>query len=108
MQSKLKLHDETRSSESLVLSNRTIKVTFAVHRRARRYSLRVRPDGTTRVTVARCGSLRNACEFVQRNLEWIEQQLELTAARPKAETSWRAGSQLLFRGEVVTIHFRPS
>lgn len=47
---------------------------FVRHRRARRYLLRVDPDGRVRVTIPRGGSRREADAFAQRNLEWIHAQ----------------------------------
>ena len=47
---------------------------FVRHRRARRYLLRVDPDGRVRVTIPRGGSKREASEFVQRHLDWIARQ----------------------------------
>ena len=47
---------------------------FVRHRRARRYILRVEPDGRLRVTIPRGGSLRAAEEFAGRFDEWVQQQ----------------------------------
>ena len=44
------------------------------HPRARRYVLRVRPDGTVRVTVPRWGSRRQAEAFAAQQHPWIERQ----------------------------------
>ena len=66
---------------------------FVRHRRARRYLLRVDPDGRVRVTIPRGGSRREADAFALRNRAWIEQQL--TRVRPpiftvEAQRGWRA------------------
>ena len=47
---------------------------FIRHRRARRYVLRLDPDGRVRVTIPRGGSLREAQAFVSRHQSWIERQ----------------------------------
>ena len=47
---------------------------FVRHRRARRYLLRVDPDGRVRVTIPRGGSRREADAFAARHLEWIRTQ----------------------------------
>jgi predicted metal-dependent hydrolase len=47
---------------------------FVRHRRARRYILRVEPDGRLRVTIPRGGSLRAAEEFASRHDAWVERQ----------------------------------
>ena len=60
---------------------------FVRHPRARRYILRVLPDGTARVTIPRRGSRQEAERFVNAQQRWIEQQrlrrLDLQA-RPAA------------------------
>jgi hypothetical protein len=56
------------------------------HPRARRYVIRVRPDGTVRVTVPRWGSRREAEAFAASQRRWIEKQLrraEEERARPR-------------------------
>jgi predicted metal-dependent hydrolase len=49
-------------------------VYFFRHRRARRYLLRVEPDGRLRVTIPRGGSKRQAQAFAERHVEWIASQ----------------------------------
>ena len=50
------------------------RVEFVRMRRARRYILRVKPDGTLRVTIPRGGSKREAVNFVERHHSWIARQ----------------------------------
>jgi hypothetical protein len=60
---------------------------FVRHPRARRYVVRVRADGTVRVTIPRWGSKRDAREFADDQRRWIEKQLrrvEEARARPRA------------------------
>jgi predicted metal-dependent hydrolase len=47
---------------------------FVRHRRARRYVLRVCPDGLVRVTIPRGGSRRDAGAFVERHRDWIARE----------------------------------
>jgi len=47
---------------------------FIRHPTARRYVIRVRPDGSVRVTVPRWGSRRQAELFAAQQLPWIERQ----------------------------------
>ena len=47
---------------------------FVRHKRARRYLLRVDPDGRVRVTIPRGGSKREAEAFAGRNVQWIASQ----------------------------------
>jgi len=66
---------------------------FVRHRRARRYLLRVEPDGRVRVTIPRGGSRREADAFASRNQAWIVEQLarvQPPAVAPEAQRVWRA------------------
>ena len=47
---------------------------FIRHPRARRYVIRVRPDGSVRITVPRWGSRRQAELFAEQQRPWIERQ----------------------------------
>jgi predicted metal-dependent hydrolase len=71
--------------------------------RARRYVLRLRPDGSARVTIPRDGSALEARRFAERNREWLERQFQRQAARPERPKEWRIGSEILFRGELVKL-----
>ena len=75
-------------------------------RRARRYILRVRPDGTLRVTVPRGGSRREAEAFVAQNQKWIVRERERVGAE-HAPVEWHAGSEILLRGAAVPIQVAP-
>lgn len=57
-------------------------VVFVRRRRARRYILRVDPEGHVKVTIPRGGSRREADAFVARHREWIDRQR--AAIRPPA------------------------
>jgi predicted metal-dependent hydrolase len=47
---------------------------FVRHQRARRYLLRLDPDGRARVTIPRGGSRREAEAFLERNRDWVTRQ----------------------------------
>ena len=87
----------------LVAGGRPVRLCFVRHRRARRYVLRLRPDGSARVTVPRGGSLAEARRFAEKNAGWLERQLLRQALRPREPETWRAGSEILFRGEPVRL-----
>ena len=70
--------------------------------RARRYILRVRPDGTLRVTVPRGGSRREAEQFVRKHQRWICRERDRVRTE-HAPTEWTDGSMILLRGSVVPI-----
>ncbi len=62
-------------------------VEYVRHARARRYLLRVRVDGSVRVTIPRRGSKREAVRFVESHAAWIAERLRdaarvRTARRP--------------------------
>ena len=64
-------------------------IDFVRHPRARRYVIRVRDDGSVRVTVPRWGSKRGALAFAKEEHAWIEKQRRRlrddTAARREGE-----------------------
>lgn len=77
-------------------------VDFIRVARARKYVLRVRPDGTVRVTIPRGGSRAGAVRFVEAHLQWIlKERARLEAEHPPRQ--WTHGSTILLRGEPVTI-----
>lgn len=53
---------------------------FVRHPNARRYIIRVRPDGIVRVTIPRWGSKREAQAFAESQQDWIDRQLARWAA----------------------------
>lgn len=62
------------------------QIHFVRMRQARRYVMRVRPDGDLRVTIPRGGSKAEAVRFADRHLEWAERQRSrvLATRRPAA------------------------
>jgi predicted metal-dependent hydrolase len=82
-------------------------VAIAVHlirmRLARRYILRVRPDGSLRVTVPRGGSRAEALRFVERHLPWALRERGRVLARPRTPVVWTAGTSILLNGEPTMI-----
>jgi len=60
---------------------------FTRHPKARRYLIRVREDGSVRVTIPRWGSRRDAEAFAAQERAWIDRQLrrleQARAARPR-------------------------
>ena len=65
--------------QSLVLPAAAPHVEFVRHPRARRYLIRVRVDGSVRVTIPRRGSRREAAEFYNRQQAWILEQQQRVA-----------------------------
>ena len=90
-------------TDSIVVGEKQVPLAFVMNRRARRYILRLRPDGTARVTIPRGGSAATARQFAERNVEWLRRQMQRVADRPIGKTAWHVGSEILFRGETVRI-----
>jgi predicted metal-dependent hydrolase len=62
-------------------------LVFVRHPKARRYVIRVRPDGAVRVTLPRWGSKREAMAFVERQRAWIgKERTRLAAERQDGVT----------------------
>jgi len=91
------------TTDALQVGSRTVPLLMVHHPRARRYLLRLRPDGTARVTIPRNGSIQAARDFASRNVGWLEQQFQRLAARPKIPDTWNLGTEIFFRGESVCI-----
>jgi hypothetical protein len=81
----------------------TVLVRFFRHRRARRYVLRLRHDGTARITVPRGGDVLQALDFASRHSQWLGKQLEHRKLHPPLAQPWEVGSRILFRGEPVLL-----
>src|SRR5258708_2412250 len=91
------------AQDFLALNERRIPMILVRNSRARRYVLRLRPDGSARVTIPRGGSVAEARAFAERNSGWVELELNRLSARQTRPNQWLAGTQILFRGEMVTI-----
>jgi hypothetical protein len=87
----------------LLIGARRVRLWLVRNRRARRYVLRLRPDGAARVTIPRGGSLAGGRRFAERNVAWLEQQLLRRAAQPCQPAQWLAGAEIVFRGECVRL-----
>jgi predicted metal-dependent hydrolase len=94
---------ETPATETLLVGSRQVPLLIVRNPRARRYLLRVRPDGTPRVTIPRGGSAAAALQFVERNRPWLERQWQLMQTRSRQPAVLQVGSEVLFRGEQVQI-----
>ena len=76
--------------------------------RARRYLLRLRPDGTARVTIPRGGSLAVARQFVERHTAWLERELQRLQTHPRKPAAWTIGTEVFLRGNAVRIEAGPN
>ncbi len=77
-------------------------IEFVRMRSARRYVLRVRPDGSLRITVPRGGSRAEALRFAARQRPWIERERARVQAE-HAPSTWRDGTRIFLHGVEHTI-----
>lgn len=83
-----------------------LALVFSRHPRARRYVLRVRPDGAIAVTLPRWGSKREARAFAESQQRWIEKELQRHAAeraRPRPAAPAPAELRALRRRAVAEL-----
>lgn len=66
-------------------------------RRAKRYIMRIRPDGALRVTIPRGGSRGEAIRFAERHLAWAVRQRARLRARG-VDQPWGEGTAVLLDG----------
>ena len=97
------LKNEEPKTDVLHVGSRSVPLLFVHHPRARRYLLRLRPDGVARVTIPRRGSISAARDFASRNIAWLEQQFQRLAEQPKTPASWSLGTEIYFRGTLARI-----
>jgi hypothetical protein len=98
-----RLKAESAPPELFQVGARTVPLLMVRNPRARRYFLRVRADGSARVTIPRGGSQGEARSFLERNRGWLEEQLNRVHSQPRLPMVWLAGTEILFRGERVRI-----
>jgi predicted metal-dependent hydrolase len=77
-------------------------VEFVRMRRAKRYIIRVRPDGSLRVTIPRGGSQRHAQVFLDEQRIWAERERVRVLAM-HAPARWVEGDSILVRGRRVPL-----
>lgn len=92
---------------ALEVGSRAIHLQFVSDRRARRYILRVKDDGSVRITVPRGGTKAYALDFARSHSRWIEEQLGKQAARAQQIRPWSAGTEVLIRGEACPLIVNP-
>src|ERR1043165_7056650 len=99
----LKPANHSSSEKFLGLTKSQIPIAWIHNRLARRYILRLRPDGSARVTIPRGGSMAEARRFAERNIDWLERALHQLSTRPIRPREWPLGTEIHFRGELVAI-----
>ena len=91
------------AGEFLALGERQIPLVLIKNPRAKRYLLRLRADGSARVTVPRGGTLKEGRAFAERNLPWLGGQLQKVVARNLPPKTWSIDTEILLRGELVIL-----
>lgn len=82
------------------------RVEFVRVRKARRYIMRVRPDGTLRITIPRSGTRAEALTFMARHLPWIARE-RARVEKEQSPVRWTAGTPVWLDGvahQIVVIH----
>jgi predicted metal-dependent hydrolase len=89
-----------RRSHSLMVAGAALPVAVVRHRRARRYVVRVTPEGTVRLTVPRGATIAGGLRFAAQQVAWIarEHARQLERAAP-----WSTGTAIWFRGERAVL-----
>jgi predicted metal-dependent hydrolase len=87
----------------LTVRGRQIPLAMIRNYRARRYLLKLHPDGSVRLTIPRRGSITEGRRFAERNTDWLAQQLEKLSAHPAETKRWLIGAEIFFRGELIRI-----
>lgn len=82
------------------MSSDSCPVRVVRHARARRYVLRLAPDGALRLTVPRRGSVAGGLRFVETQRAWIERERARMGERAQP---WGEGTVIWWRGERVTL-----
>jgi predicted metal-dependent hydrolase len=82
-------------------------MVFVRHPRARRYVVRVRPDGSVRVTIPRWGSKKEAESFAHAQRAWIHKQLARVAVEQRAMRETLSPRELCDRREQASRELPP-
>ena len=93
--------------DTLVVGSRNLPLRLVSHGRARRYILRVEPEGSVRVTIPRWGSRAGAKRFARQHLDWIRREQYRQLREPSGPRVWRAGTRILMRGRAVPLVLDP-
>jgi hypothetical protein len=83
----------------LVVDDRRLPIDVRRHRRARRYILRVRPDGVVRLTIPPRGSIAAGLQFADQQRGWIADEWR----RLQRRAVWSTGTTIWYRGALVAL-----
>lgn len=102
------IQKERHATDALRVGSQVVPVRYVRNYRARRYIIRLQPDGSVRTTVPRAGSIKEARAFTERNFEWIARQIQNLQQRPVAPRAWQHGTEILYRGQPVALRVAPN
>src|SRR3989442_1024003 len=88
-----------KHTERVAVNGRQIPIVLVRNPHARRYVLRLRSDGSARLTIPRGGSVTEARRFAERNQDWLERELNRLVTRPNRPKEWLIGTEILCPGE---------
>lgn len=88
---------------TLTIGPRAVPIHFIRNPRARRYIIRLQPDGSVRATMPGRGSIKEARAFAERSIPWITTQLQKQQQHPVRPRAWQHGTEILYRGAAVTL-----
>lgn len=88
-----------------MIAGLSVPVTITRHRLARRYVVRVSPEGALRLTVPRGASIAGGLAFASRQADWITREM---ARQEERRAPLETGSRAWFRGEQVSIVVTPA
>jgi len=91
------------AGSTVTVGSREVPLLMVRHRRARRYLLRLGPDGSARVTIPPRGTLDGARAFVERQREWLAAQLARLPSCAAPSAALQAGDHIWFRGERLPL-----
>lgn len=87
----------------LRVGSRLVRLWLVPNPRARRYVLRLRPNGEARVAIPRRGTMAQARRFAEMNVAWLERQWLHQSSAASPPSRWQVGAEIFFRGERVRL-----
>jgi hypothetical protein len=84
----------------VVIDGAPVPVAIVRHRRARRYVVRVAPDGVVRLTVPRGASIAGGVRFAAAQARWIAQERRRQLER---QAPWEHRTSVWYRGERIVL-----
>jgi|APGre2960657468_1045069.scaffolds.fasta_scaffold07787_3 predicted metal-dependent hydrolase len=97
----------TSAADTLLVGARAVPLRLVPNARARRYVLRLQPDGTARVTIPLGGTQKFAREFARQQTAWLEAQFRRREENPPVR-DWTYGTEIYYRGTTTPLILDPT